>query len=98
MAHEKIIQNAEEIAKIYHEVAEKFDSKQISASCDIKFRKYADKIDELSDYHCHLNRYLSNTNIESGRYKISLIFEDIDDRNEVYKYYEELQSEADDTP
>ena len=97
MVSEEIIKNAEEIAKIYHEAAEKFDSKQISASCDIQFRRYADKIEELSNYHCHLNRYLSNTNIESGRYKISLTFEDIDDRNEVYKYYEELQSEADDT-
>lgn len=86
LLHKAVEENAEEIAKIVKEVEEKFNAKQISASQDIVFRKYFDKIGELSDKNVMLDRYLSNTNIESGRYKITLRYKSIEDKQEVEKY------------
>lgn len=86
MVHEIIQENAEEIAKTYKEAQDFFDGKQMSLSYDVAFRRYAEKIGELSGRYCLLNRFLSNTNIESGRYKMSLIFRDNEDKIEVEKY------------
>ena len=89
MVDKMVMQNAKEIAQVYQEAADYFDGKQINLSYQIKFQQYSDKIDELSGYYCILRNYLSNTNIESGRYKISLIFQDLEDKIEVEKYLDQ---------
>lgn len=86
MLHQAVEENAQEIAALYEEVAAKFNAKQISASCDIVFRKYFDKMGVLSDNNVMIDRYLSNTNIESGRYKITLRYKSIEDKQEIEKY------------
>lgn len=86
MVSEIIIENAEEIAQVFKEAVDIFDKKQMSVSLDIKFRQYYDKISKLSDHLCYLERYLSDSNFESGRYKLSLRFKYGEDKEEVYQY------------
>lgn len=86
ITHEIIRENAQEIAEVYQDAVSKLDKKQISVSYDVAFRRYADKIQELSAGYCILNRYLSDTNIESGKYKITLTFQYSTDRTEVEMY------------
>lgn len=86
MLHEIVEQNAQQIAELFEEVEEKFNGKQISVSCDIVFRKYFDRMGVLSGNNVLLDRYLSNTNIESNRYKISLRYKSIEDKQEIEKF------------
>lgn len=93
ITHEIIRENAQEIAKVYQEAVNTLDKKQISTSYDIAFRRYADKIQELSAGYCILNRYLSDANIESGKYKISLTFQYSTDKVEVEMYLNAINDE-----
>lgn len=86
MLHKAVEENAQKIAELFQEAEERFNAKQISASQDIIFRKYFDKMGELSDKNVMLDRYLSNTNIENGRYKMTLRYKSIEDKQEVEKY------------
>lgn len=93
ITHEIIKENAQEIATVYQQAVDELDKKQISVSYDVAFRRYADKIQELSAGYCILHRYLSDTNIESGKYKISLTFQYSTDKAEVEMHLNDINDE-----
>ena len=84
-------ENAQEIARLTQEVAEKFNGKKTCNDSTRAIRKYADKIYELSDWHVQLELYLSDTNIESGQYKITLRCDNKEDKEVIQQYWEQIK-------
>ena len=73
-------EQAEQIAEIFREAVDEFNGEQISVSYDIAIRRYGDRISEIGDYHVFLERYLSDSDFERGKYKMSLRFDYKEDR------------------
>ena len=67
--------NAEEIVKLYKEAYNMFTGQNISDSMDIAFRRYRDKMSDLSDGQVGIEREMNNSNIARGTYTIYLMAE-----------------------
>ena len=80
-----------QIAELLAEAAARFNATQVCNDSDREIRKYADKIYELSDWHIQLERYLSDTNIESGRYKITARCDNKEYADMLKKYWEQTK-------
>lgn len=90
--HEIVKENAQEIARLLEEVSTKYNGTQICNDATRVIRQnYRDKIYVLSDWHVQLEMYLSDTNIESGRYKITVRCDDAEDKAEIAKYWEQVK-------
>lgn len=89
--HEKVQENAEEIGQLFNEVSEIYNGQKICNDSTRIIRKYADKIYELSDWHIQLEMYLSDTNSESGKYKITARCDDSEDKAEIQKYWKQIK-------
>ena len=80
-----------QIAELLEEAATRFNATQVCNDSDREIRKYADKIYELSEWHIQLERYLSDTNMESGRYKITARCDDKEYKDALAKYWEQVK-------
>lgn len=84
-------ENAQEIARLTQEVAEKYNGTKTCNDANREIRKYADKIYELSDWHVQLEFYLSDSNFESGQYKITLRSDNKEDKELIQQYWEQIK-------
>ena len=84
-------ENAQEIARLTQEVADKYNGTKTCNDVTRVIRKYADKIYELSDWHVQLEFYLSDSNFESGRYKITLRCDNTEDKEVIQQYWEQIK-------
>lgn len=84
-------ENAQKIAELLQEAADKYNGVKICNDYDRELRKYADKICELSDWHIQLEMYLSDANFESGHYKITARCDNIDDKKILQQYWEQVK-------
>lgn len=84
-------ENAKKIAEITQEVAEKYNGTKTCNDSTRDIRKYADKIYELSDWHVQLEFYLSDSNFESGQYKITLRCDNKEDKEIIQQYWEQIK-------
>lgn len=84
-------ENAQEIARLTQEAAEKYNGTKICNDANREIRKYADKIYELSDWHVQLEFYLSDSNFESGQYKITLRSDNKEDKELIQQYWEQIK-------
>jgi len=84
-------ENAQEIAHLTQEVAEKYNGTKTCNDATRVIRKYVDKIYELSDWHVQLEFYLSDSNFESGKYKITLRCDNKEDKEVIQQYWEQIK-------
>lgn len=84
-------ENAQEIASLTKEIAEKYNGTKTCNDTTREIRKYADKVYELSDWHVQLEMYLSDSNFESGQYKITLRCDNTEDKEVIQKYWEQIK-------
>ena len=84
-------ENAKKIAELLEEAASKYDGVKICGDYDRELRKYADKIYTLSNWNIQLERYLVDTNIESGHYKITARVSNSEDKKVLKKYWEQVK-------
>ena len=71
--NDKIKNNAEEILDLYKEAYNTLTGQNISVSMDIAFRRYKDKIAELSDGKVGIVGEMNNSNIARGTYAVYLM-------------------------
>lgn len=71
--NDKIKNNAEEILELYKEAYNTFTGQNFSVSMDIAFRRYKDKIAELSNNEIGIVGEINNSNISRGTYSIYLM-------------------------
>ena len=71
--NDKIKNNAEEILELYKEAYNTLTGQNISVSMDIAFRRYKDKIAELSDGKVGIVGEMNNSNIARGTYAVYLM-------------------------
>ena len=71
--NDKIKNNAEEILDLYKEAYNTLTGQNFSVSMDIAFRRYKDKIAELSDGKVGIVGEMNNSNIARGTYAVYLI-------------------------
>lgn len=71
--NDKIEKNAQEILELYKEAYNTFTGQNFSVSMDIAFRRYKDKISELSDGKVGIVGELNNSNISRGVYAVYLM-------------------------
>lgn len=84
-------ENAQEIARLSQEVADKYNGTKTCNDAMREIRKYMDKIYELSDWHVQLEPYLSDSNFESGKYKITLRCDNKEDKDVIQQYWEQIK-------
>lgn len=84
--------NIEEIVSLIQDAIRRFDKKQVCNDSDREFRKYIDRIHDLSDFTVHLQRYGNDTNIEVGNYKIVARCEHDEDTRLLRQYLLEGQA------
>lgn len=71
--NDKIKNNAEEILDLYKEAYNTLTGQNLSVSMDIAFRRYKDKIAELSDGKVGIVGEMNNSNIARGTYAVYLM-------------------------
>lgn len=71
--NDKIKNNAEEILELYKEAYNTLTGQNLSVSMDIAFRRYKDKIAELSDGKVGIVGEMNNSNIARGTYAVYLM-------------------------
>ncbi len=71
--NDKIKKNGQEILELYKEAYNTLTGENVSISMDIAFRKYKDKISELSDGRVGIVGEMNNSNISRGTYSIYLM-------------------------
>ena len=71
--NDKIKNNAEEILDLYKEAYNTLTGQNFSVSMDIAFRRYKDKIAELSDGKVGIVGEMNNSNIARGTYAVYLM-------------------------
>lgn len=69
----KIQENGQEILDLYKEAYNTLTGQNFSVSMDIAFRRYKDKIAELSDNKIGIVGEMNNSNIARGTYSIYLM-------------------------
>lgn len=84
-------EKAQQIASLAQEAAEKYNGTKTCNDANREIRKYADKIYELSDWHVQLEFYLSDSNFESGQYKITLRSDNKEDKELIQQYWEQIK-------
>ena len=88
--NDKIKNNAEEILELYKEAYNTLTGQNLSVSMDIAFRRYKDKIAELSDGKVGIVGEMNNSNIARGTYSIYLMA-----NTDILEFLSEYVSEED---